>query len=306
MRAVLPSGNRYRHVVFAPPARRPPLNLGAPGPRPPAPARPAPGNAAPNTDDFTFLTWLFAEAGLGARHYRAAALRRRLPACLRALRAPNVAHARRLLRHQPRLIRVAIDALLLGVTEFFRDEPVYACLARELPAMLERTTHVRVWSAACSEGAELYSVAMLLTEIESLDRCELLGTDCRAGAIATASAGSYGAVALRGLSVQRLARFFESRADDSPRPISAALRGSTTWRQADVLDAVQPGPWHLVLCRNMAMYLEPDAAERLWRRLAAELAPGGLLVVGKAERPHGAAGITPVGPCVYRRWGGDP
>ena len=87
--------------------------------------------------------------------------------------------------------------------------------------------------------------------------------------------------------------------------VSRAIRDQLTWRRADAVAAPEPGPWHLVLCRNMGMYLEPAAAERLWRGLASVLAPGGLLVLGKAERPGGAAaGLVPVGPCVYRRCGG--
>jgi chemotaxis protein methyltransferase CheR/two-component system CheB/CheR fusion protein len=57
----------------------------------------------------------------------------------------------------------------------------------------------------------------------------------------------------------------------------------------------------LILCRNMSIYLQPGAVERLWRSLEAALRPGGTLVLGKAERPHGATDLVPTHPGVYRR-----
>jgi chemotaxis methyl-accepting protein methylase len=86
--------------------------------------------------------------------------------------------------------------------------------------------------------------------------------------------------------------------------IDARLRGAVRWLQSDLLGGPQPGPWDLVLCRNMAMYLQPIAAERLWRGIVSSLRPGGLLVLGKAERPCASVAgdlSAPVAPCVYRR-----
>jgi chemotaxis protein methyltransferase CheR len=57
----------------------------------------------------------------------------------------------------------------------------------------------------------------------------------------------------------------------------------------------------MILCRNVAMYMQSAAAATLWRRLERCLVPGGILVVGKAERPTEARGLTMIAPCIYRR-----
>ncbi|HWA99240.1 MAG TPA: hypothetical protein VG713_12140, partial [Pirellulales bacterium] len=72
-----------------------------------------------------FFDWLFAQAGLDARQYRAETLERRLPACLRALRANSTTQARRMLEQNPRLVDTAIGSILIGVTSFFRDADVF-------------------------------------------------------------------------------------------------------------------------------------------------------------------------------------
>ena len=305
----LSSGTRYRHVVFTTAAPRPPLNLGS---VPRAAAAPGVAKASDATgDDDAFISYLFSRAGLNARNYRPTTLRRRVPACLRALRVQTVSQGRRLLQRSPSHVPAALGAMLIGVTGFFRDADVFRLLTRHVgPALADPAGRLRVWSAGCSDGAELYSVAMLLAEFGGLPRCELLGTDCRQEAVIRAAAGRYEVGACAGVPADVLARYFTGETGGAASPIRAAplaivpgIRERVVWRTGDVLAEPEPGPWDLVLCRNLAMYLRPHAAERLWHQFAGALRPGGLLVVGKAERPTGAAAraFTALAPCIYRR-----
>jgi chemotaxis methyl-accepting protein methylase len=305
---------RFRHVVF-------PDSVGgygravnlAPTPFAGGPARAEPFTppepraahlSAPalSEDEMSFLRGLFARVGLGLRHYKPETLHRRLPACLRALRASSVAHARSVLQRNPQLAWSAVGAVVIGVTSFFRDAPVFDALRRDV---LPRLAHdcraagrpLRVWSAGCSDGAELYSVAMLLDECGALARgdCELLGTDCRPAAIARAAGAAYDPAAVRGVPPALLSRYFDF--DGSQYRVAPAIQDAVRWRVADALDpsACPAGPFDLVLCRNLIIYLQPDAAAALWATLQSALRPGGVLLLGKAERPVGVRGLKPVG-----------
>jgi chemotaxis methyl-accepting protein methylase len=142
---------------------------------------------------------------------------------------------------------------------------------------------------------------MILAEWGALGpgRSELVGTDCRPDAVARAAAGAYDPQAVAAVpQALRERHFMRAGAQFHVCP---ALRRATAWRTGDVLAAAEPGEWDVVLCRNLSIYLRPEAAAPLWDRLAAALRPGGLLVVGKAERPAGGRGLSPVGPCLYRR-----
>ena len=315
---------RFRHVVFpgsvggygravnaAPCADEPPSEETPPRSWPPAQFL--------SEDEESFLCGLFNRVGLGLRHYKPETLYRRLPACLRALRASNVAHARFILQRNPHLAWRAVGAMIIGVTSFFRDGPVFESLRRHvLPRLLASGVRrdaagrriarpLRVWSAGCSDGAELYSVAMLLDACGALTRrrCELLGTDCRPEAVARAASGAFDPPAVRGLPQELTRRYFTF--DGAQYRLDPALRDAARWRVADALDpaADTEGPWDLVLCRNLIIYLQPAAAASLWHTLQAALRPGGLLVLGKAERPLGVRGLCPAGPwpCLYRREG---
>jgi len=293
--------NKYRHVVFSGPhgstARV--VNLAPPGARDPAEHRHA--QAPLSEDEEHFCRSLFACAGLDADAYRPESLRRRLRACLRALRAGSVLEARRTLAANPSLVHVAVSAMVIGVSSFFRDAQVFDQLAFDvLPAIGRSPRPPRVWSVGCSEGYEPYSVAILLAELNLLDGCYLLGTDCRGDAIRRAREGLFDAAALRHVPQPWVERYFAQQDEHSWR-IVRGLRTAVQWRTADVTRMPEPGTWDLILCRNMAMYLRPEASGKLWELFERALRPGGYLVLGKAERPTSARRLSPVGPCLFRR-----
>jgi chemotaxis methyl-accepting protein methylase len=297
---------RYRHVVFADAidgAVRA-VNL--------APVDGDDINDALDANQAEFLGWLFRKANIDVRQYRAEAMARRLPACLRGLRVSNVESARLAIARNPALMNDALNALLIGVTEFFRDGAAFDALAKgALPELLARTGGMlRVWSVGCSNGAELYSVAMQLNELGVTQGIELLGTDCRTDATRAAAGGVYDLHGLTGVSEERLARHFEpvvypgsagARGDRPLWTVKESLRRLTRWRRADVLRTLEPGPWDLILCRNTAMYLRPSAAADLLERLSNAMTSGGYLILGKAERPSGVGRLVSAGQYLYRR-----
>jgi chemotaxis methyl-accepting protein methylase len=290
---------QLKHVVFPADARRRPAarNL-APGA---AVAADGPSLPLPDSPDAAapFVGWLFARAGLLAGCYRPETLRRRLPACLRALRARSPDHARELLEQSPGLVPLAVSALLVGVTSFFRDAEPFDLLRNLLPELSGGRPGLHVWSAGCSDGAELYSVALMLAAAGLFGGSYLLGTDCRPDALRNARDGRFDTAAIQAVPPELLRRHFEFR--DGAWEIEVGLRRAVRWRVGDVLTTPEPGAWDLILFRNTAMYMRAEAAYPLWMRFEQALRPGGLLMLGKAERPAGTTRLTPVGPCVFRR-----
>jgi chemotaxis methyl-accepting protein methylase len=214
------------------------------------------------------------------------------------LHARSPDHARELLEQSPGLLPSAVSALLVGVTTFFRDRETFDLLRALLPEMAAGRTGVNVWSAGCSDGAELYSVAMLLADA-GLPAGYLLGTDCRSDALRSARAARYDTPSIKSVPERLLQRYLQFR--NGAWEIDAGLRRTIRWRTGDVLSTAEPGAWDLILFRNTAMYMTPEAAYPLWMRFEQVLRPGGLLVLGKAERPAGTSRLTPVGPCLFRR-----
>ncbi len=247
-----------------------------------------------------FLLWLFQQFGLDATDYRSSALRRRLPACLRALRVCSVAEAKRLLEIRPEMLPVAVNAVLIGVSSFFRDPPVFKYLrSRVLPELLRNRDSLRVLSAGVATGQELYSVAMLLEERGALEGSYLLGVDCRGEAIAQARAGVFSDAGLAGMDAGWRERFFEQVKDQWVA--SNTLRKALHWKACDLFSGTVSEPWDVILFRNVGIYLERSRAESLWAGLAAQLSVGGIFVTGKAERPPSVLPLVRLAACVYRK-----
>jgi chemotaxis methyl-accepting protein methylase len=246
-----------------------------------------------------FITWVLESAGLPALAYRSAPIHRRLASCVRTLKAGSIPEARRLLMKYPHLHAKAIDSLMIGVTEFSRDPAVFDALqkiVRADPAM--QANPIRIWSAGCSNGAELYSVAILLAEAGLLDRSTLVGTDFRGAAIREAQAGLYNEAGVRLMDASLREKYLLRTG--GKWQIAESLRAHVQWRVRNLLAGCENGPWDIILWRNMAIYLKPEPAFQVWDAMIKELRPGGFLIAGKAERPPVSTGLAAIGPCIYR------
>ena len=299
--------DRYHHITFfdepgmvLPSVRRHRAwNDAAARPSPPESPAIAPEAAA-------FFTWLLSKAGISLHSYRGAPLARRLRACLRSLHVRSLAEARAKLEEAPEHLHAAISALLIGVTEFFRDRQVFAYLQEVvLPELAAGRQGLRVWSAGCADGAELYSVAIMLAQHGLLATSYLVGTDCRADAIDKARLGWFDEHSPIERLDPALRETYFVRERGGWRA-GAELRLATRWVRRDLLAPTPPDEpaWDLILCRNVAIYLQPSASAALWARLAGNLREGGGLVVGKAERPEGRHGLRRLAPCVYQKRNG--
>jgi chemotaxis protein methyltransferase CheR len=168
------------------------------------------------------------------------------------------------------------------VTGLFRDPEQFQLLERDLlPLVLGARRQLRVWSAGCADGSELYSVGILLAQMGLLEKAVLLGSDLLSENLAQAEQGVYGDVQLPG-----------------------SLRARMRWEQRDLLhDSTPPGKWSVVLCRNVLIYLRPAAKRGVHERLSRALALGGVLLIGRSERisDPAAIGLELVGPQAYRR-----
>lgn len=182
-------------------------------------------------------------------------------------------------------------ALVSKDTWFFRERDMLQRLVDDiLPASLKATNtgRLKVWIAGGSTGQEAYSLAMLLEDElpPSLRgaKIEILSTDLCKDAIERARAGRYGHYEVqKGLSIHRLMKHF-TRNDSGQWEISEALRSRVSFRQHNLLEsAAGLGKFDVILCRNVLSGMERTARTRVVESLAAQLMPGGLILLGQGE-----------------------
>ena len=191
---------------------------------------------------------------------------------------------------EPNLSQQVVEALLNNETYFFRDRAPFDLLSRyALPELAKRradTRRIRIWSAGCSTGQEIYSLAMLFAESPQ-DwigwTVDLLGTDVSTGCVDRARAGVYTQFEVqRGLGINQMIKWFEETADGW-RAVEA-LRKSVRFQVHNLLEPPpHPGGFDIVLCRNVLLYLSPDKRTSAFERLASAMAADGWLMLGAGE-----------------------
>lgn len=203
-------------------------------------------------------------------------------------------------------------ALTTNVTRFFR-EPHHFDHLRDvvMPGLAERARaggRVRLWSAACSNGQEPYSMAMtvlsVLPNAADLD-VRVLATDIDPNMVAEGIAGVYPEEALAAVPALLRHRWFDKAPAHGPDRFSASetLRRLVSFRELNLIgDWPMRGRFDVIFCRNVVIYFDDATQERVWGRFLPTMAPDATLYIGHSERVSGpaAARLTPSGLTTYR------
>jgi chemotaxis protein methyltransferase CheR len=191
---------------------------------------------------------------------------------------------------EPNLSQRVVEALLNNETYFFRDRSPFDLLAlHALPELAQRRKDqkkLKIWSAGCSTGQEVYSLAMLFAEQPDAWRgwtIDILGTDVSTGCIDRARSGAYTQFEVqRGLGINQMIRWFEE-APDGWRAVEL-LRKPVRFQVHNLLEMPpHPGGFDIVLCRNVLLYLSAEKRMLAFERLAGAMADDGWLMLGAGE-----------------------
>lgn len=197
-----------------------------------------------------------------------------------------------------------IDAISTNETLFFRDIRPFEVLQHKiLPDLIDRRTErssgllpipIRIWSAACSTGQEVYSIAMVLKEL-LLDlkkyNVKLLGTDISDSAIGQASYGTYNKFEIeRGLSKEKLQKYFIPNGGNWK--INDEIRAMVSFAKQNILKPLAGlGKLDIIFCRNVGIYFNLENRKKLFENIASILAPDGYLIIGSTESLTGICSL---------------
>jgi two-component system, chemotaxis family, CheB/CheR fusion protein len=194
-----------------------------------------------------------------------------------------------LLRSEPVEANALFEDLLISVTSFFRNPEAWQCLQQDvIRALIERTdaqAELRAWVPGCATGEEAYSLAMKLIEAARAARkscsVRIFASDVDQGALGLARAGLYPETIAADVTPTRLQRFFVP--DRHTFCVTKELREAVTFAPQNLLADPPFSRIDLISCRNVLMYLEPEAQRRVVSLLHFALAEGGSLFLGSAD-----------------------
>ena len=232
--------------------------------------------------------------------YKKGTLERRLEHRMNAVRLENRLLYLKLLREKPGEAELLRKDLLIGVTQFFRGKTAFEFLSNEIILDLvnqqKDVRPIRVWCPGCSTGEEPYSLAMLFLEaFEELKRparLQIFSSDINGDAVAFARDGLYPNTIEADVAPDRLARFF-TREDHHYR-VANELRDCVVFTVHDILADAPFSNIDLVSCRNLLIYLQPEAQHKILSFFHFALRAGGVLFLGASEAVGSGERFEPV------------
>lgn len=189
-----------------------------------------------------------------------------------------------------------IDAVTTNKTDFFR-EPNHFNYLRDhaLPKLAARDLRrFRIWSSACSTGAEPYTIAMVLDDFTGDNPQRdyaILATDLSTDVLQTARRGIYSADMVAPVPPELRERYVMTPLDAHRREvrIHPALRSKVGFARLNLMDPSYGigDPMHIIFCRNVLIYFDKPTQHRVLSRLIDCLGPGGYLFIGHSETVSG-------------------
>ena len=196
------------------------------------------------------------------------------------------------LQENPHEVELLFKELLIGVTNFFRDPPVWEVLKKSaiLPLLSSRPVDglFRAWVTGCSTGEEAYSLAIAFREVaEQVKeagnyRLQIFATDLDKDAIDKARLGLYSSNISNDVSTERLQRFFEKDEHHGFR-ISREIRETIVFAPHNVIMDPPFTKLDIIVCRNLLIYMEQELQKKLFPLFHYSLNSGGILFLGTAE-----------------------
>lgn len=258
-----------------------------------------------------FSRWLADEVGLHLPSQKRTLVQERIGKRLRALGMNSYEAYFTLVTSKEGLSerQQAIDLITTHETYFFREPRHFDLLKEQLLVGWPGERPLRIWSAACSTGEEVYSLGMLIHHALG-DRCswEILGTDISEGSLARARSGHYASGRLDGIPPHFLKAYLMKGMGPQAGTVlvSRALRQRVTFECLNLVGPLEAmkrlGLFDAIFLRNVLIYFDVPTKQEVVARVLERLRPGGYFFLGHSESLSGInSSVRAVAPAAYRK-----
>lgn len=229
-----------------------------------------------------FYTWGKQELNIELNGYKERQLQRRIVTIMRKNGLENLKDYAKLLTNNPSRKQEFLDYITINVTEFYRNKNIFSEFENILVQNLaKKFPSLKIWSAACSTGAEAFSLAMVLYKEQLANRCTIVGTDIDEMILEKARMGMYPEHEVKNISEFDLKKFFILKGKHYY--LKNEIKQMVSFKKQDlILEEYEKG-FHAIICRNVTIYFKDDIKEAIYQKFSDSLVTGGILFIGATE-----------------------
>ncbi|MCP0886228.1 protein-glutamate O-methyltransferase CheR [Ligilactobacillus sp. WILCCON 0076] len=227
-----------------------------------------------------FNKWVEQNLGIRLDAYKEKQMQRRIGNIMTTFGCSTLEEYAKLLERDKTARNAFVEHLTINVTEFYRNREIFDSFEEVVKkTIIPRQTHPKIWSAACSIGAEPYTLAMIL-ERNHIDG-KIIATDIDKVILDKAHEGIYKKSELKNVPSLDLKNYFTQENEDYI--VKTNIKKYVTFKQHDLLkDSYEP-MCDVIVCRNVTIYFKPDARDKVYHNFSDVLVSGGIIFTGATE-----------------------
>jgi len=181
------------------------------------------------------------------------------------------------------------DAITTNETYFFREpDQLNVLINKVLPTVLSQKKTMKIWSAACSTGEEPFTISIMLkNKFPSIGQFEIVGSDLSESVLHSAKRAVYNSYSVRNVDASYLSKYFS--AADKSYTLNDEIKRTVKFMKVNLIDHTTTRLIRnadIILCRNVLIYFDTKAKQKVISNLYNALNPGGYLIIGSSESLH--------------------
>lgn len=228
-----------------------------------------------------FIKQVFKITGIDLSAYKENQMKRRISTLMFRHNLNEYSDYLRFIKESKAAYDEFIDYITINVSEFFRNPQKWNVLEKDIIPFLIKKDFIRVWSAACSNGEEPYSISMLLRKYVDPKKFRIIASDIDENALRKAQAGIYAPKSVENIPSEFM-KYFELKGGFYA--VKDEIKQNVSFLKHDlILDEYLSGI-DLLVCRNVIIYFNEDIKEKVFYRLSKALNAGGILFLGSTEQ----------------------
>lgn len=249
-----------------------------------------------------FYRWAIKELNLDLHSYKQKQLQRRITTVMKSSGATNLQEYANLIEADEGIKKAFLDYITINVSEFFRNKEIFDGFESILVnRLVKRFKSLKIWSAACSIGAEPYSLAIILDKNNMALRHNIIASDIDDKILERARQGIYKEHEIKNVSQEILNKYFIHRKREYY--LDGKIKRMVDFRKHDlIVDDYEKG-FHAIICRNVVIYFKKETKDKIYRKMGDSLVSGGVLFTGATESIYSpeSYGLRKISTFIYEK-----